>query len=235
MKTVRERVFQVLSRIDPGSVALALALAIAAIVTLGAIEVLTDGLPRVFHLDFERTLPAAFSALLLVAAAGLAILTAGERSGRLRAGLLGVAGVFFLVAVDEALAIHERIGDAVEVIWPVAYLPLALIAALAYLTIIAELRGAVALRLWLLGGAIIACSQLLELVQLATLRHEWDHPVYKALVLLEEPLEMMGSAALLLALLLLAKGRWRPGAAGAAARIGPTTRAGARRRAVGVT
>lgn len=61
-----------------------------------------------FDMDLEANLPTFFNALLFFLCAGLAVLKAAGREGRLRRGWFILAGVFAFLGVDEGTQIHEK-------------------------------------------------------------------------------------------------------------------------------
>lgn len=107
-------------RLRPRVVALALAVLVLPLWTLGAIGALAEpggGLGRLldqFDFDREGNL-AAFSqgVALLSLGVAAAVIAASAPRGRERMEWLGIAGVFALVAVDEATAIHEALAEPV--------------------------------------------------------------------------------------------------------------------------
>ena len=61
-----------------------------------------------FDMDLEANLPTFFNAFLFFLCAGLAVLKAAGREGRLRRGWFIVAGVLAFLGVDEGTQIHEK-------------------------------------------------------------------------------------------------------------------------------
>lgn len=184
-----------------GAVALITPLALA-----GALTVHRGG-GGPFDLDGELTIPA-FASALLLCLAGAAALAAhaapGSPGGRAAAVL---AALFAVMAVDELASVHESAEDAFATDWQTLYVPVIGIAALAWLLLLARLRGLE--RAVLAGGALCwALAQLLEALQ-------WEGPRereravdgYGILMGFEELLEMCGSAMFALAILLALR-RW---------------------------
>ncbi len=181
------------------------AVVLAVIVILAALGfgVHHAGVPSAFDLDGEYDVPALWSGLLLLAAAA-ATWSARHRLGR---RVVAVAVLFAFMGVDEVVSIHERLETATGVDWPLLYLPLIVVGGVAWLRVLRRLRGdgegGSASRLpawvWVLGAAAWGVAQLLEF-------WEWDGDVKRAQyfpkMYLEESLEMLGSAAWLLAMLL---------------------------------
>lgn len=61
-----------------------------------------------FDMDLEANLPTFFNSFLFFLCAGLAVLKAAGRQGRLRRGWLTLAGAFAFLGVDEGTQIHEK-------------------------------------------------------------------------------------------------------------------------------
>ena len=176
--------------------AVLLTVAIALLGVVGTIYVIrpTSWLAR-FDLDRERTVPAAFSSLLLAASA-VALLPLMRRG-------VGIAAIVFaallaFAAFDEAMVIHERIERDLERDWQLLYLPGFALTAAVWLVVLMRLpREGQARLLFVVSGAAWVAAQLLEAIQ-------WDNGPrsrYSAMMVSEEMLEMAGSAILLLALL----------------------------------
>lgn len=159
---------------------------------------LAGGQGGVLDLDGDWTLPAAFSALLL-ACAGLCACAVGRRRVfDLRGSAYLLGALFVLMGFDEAFQFHERLESATGVDWQLLYLPLILACGTAWLIVaraLGRLRSAQVLMV--LGGLAWLAAQVLEQVQ-------WDGNVqvagYEAMMVVEETLEMGGSALFLLAL-----------------------------------
>lgn len=148
-------------------------------------------------LDGERNIPATTSALLLLAAALLLV----QLSPRLvpRAVSLGLAAVLGLGALDEAFELHEKLESALDTDWQVLYLPVFAAAAVLWCWLLHALRRnrAAVASLLLASGCWIG-SQVLE-------RAQWEPdgpaPGYTWMMVVEEILEMAGSALVVVALL----------------------------------
>lgn len=193
----------------PVHVALAVTAAIGVLAALGAVQLAgpDGGMPAV-DLDREHNVPSAFSALLLVGAAGLAwLLAMGERAGGRGAGTawLLLTALFAFMGLDEGLALHERVSAPVTgMSWQVFYAPLALVAMAGWAVCLRRLPGRDARAMWVGGAGAWLASQLIEAIQ-------WDgrELVYAWTFVPEEALEMTGS--LLFGLAMLVALRRSPG------------------------
>jgi hypothetical protein len=184
--------------LEPRSVALALGAAIAALAVLGAI-VAWEPRPALdgFDLDEERTVPAFVSAFLLVACALLALRL--PRTVLSRGAAVVFAALLALASLDELMGIHERLERRLDVDWQVLYLPVFAAGLVVLALFVAGLRrNGFGLGPVLASAACWAAAQLLEKLQ-------WEDdgpaPGYTWMMVIEETLEMAGSALLLLAML----------------------------------
>jgi hypothetical protein len=184
--------------LDPRRVAIALGVAIAGLAVLGVIFAWEPrpALAR-FDLDEERTVPALFTALLLVASAVLALRL--PRSVVSRGVGLVLSGLLVLASLDEAAEFHERLERRAGVDWQLLYLPVFLAVLVGFgLLVLGLRRSGFGLGLVLAAAACWAVAQSLEALQ-------WEEdgpaPGYTWMMVTEETLEMAGSALLLLALL----------------------------------
>ena len=155
------------------------------------------GWPR-FSLDAEYTPASIWSALLLVIAAIAAARASRTRDGVARGSL---AALFTFMACDEAFGIHEWLEQATGVDWQVLFAPIVVLAGVAFVVV---LRGIVRRDVWwaLVGGAgVWTVAQLFE-------KLEWHGAIeqshYRALMLSEETLEMLGSTLFAAAFAVLA-------------------------------
>lgn len=213
-----------LRRLDPVKLALVLAGVIGVLGLLGAIEVRYESAPA-FDLDDELKLPAFAAALILLLAAATSVLAArSDPAGG--SPWLGLAALFALMGVDEAVALHEGLEDLTAVDWQVLYLPVMAAGALAWLVALLRVRrvSTVAAILLVAGAAAWAIAGVLESVQWVGPR-ETERAIegYGILMGVEELLEMSGSAAFALAPLIAARA-WAaiaPAAARAPVRTGP--------------
>jgi hypothetical protein len=169
-----------------------------------AADAFGDSLPQFdlgSELDEGFNFPVIVSAAVLVGAAVAAAILFRRGFGGIRLVWLGLGAVFAVMAVDEALALHEEIehAEGIAVDWQLLASPLIVLAAALWLLALPAVRGVpLAGPLWLLGAACWAIAQVLEAVP-------WELQVGGADLLSggEELLEMSGSAFLLLALVRL--------------------------------
>jgi hypothetical protein len=156
-----------------------------------------------FSLDREYTPASIWSALLLLFAAIAAARAARTRDGFARGSL---AVLFAFMACDEAFGVHESLEKATGVDWQVLFAPIVALAAIAFFVV---LRGIVRRDVWwaLIGGAgAWTVAQLFE-------KLEWhgaiEQPHYRAMMLSEETLEMLGSTLFAAAFAILAVSAFR--------------------------
>lgn len=184
----------------PRRVATILFAGIGLMAVLGAGERL--GAPLgLFDFDGEGKPPAAFSALVLLAAAaasGLIATLPSQLPWRRR--FLGLAAFLAFMAVDEAITLHELVSAAVGVAWQPLWLPIIAVGGIVWLLVLTRLWPMRRERTLLMLGAVAwFVSQVLERVQ----SNEVDGRVegYGLLSSLEEIFEVSGSALFVLALL----------------------------------
>jgi hypothetical protein len=148
---------------------------------------------RLLWLDGERNLPAAFSAFLLVGAGATAALVALRQraAGRPVWWTVAFAILLPLLALDEALEIHERVSDRVGIGWVQLYIPVAVAACVVW---VAAVRAASvrAIRAALVTAA--ACWALAMVLEYL----EWPEDGSRAdgyvpMMVVEETVEMLGS------------------------------------------
>jgi hypothetical protein len=195
---------------------LAAAALIAALAVPGALTVRRGG-GGAFDLDGELTVPALASAALLLCASGAAIAAFASDPVRRRRPWAGLAGLFLLMAIDEATGMHEALEDLTAVDWQTLYVPAVAFAAVVWTLGLVRL---IALeRVSFVGGAFAwGVAQVLEAI-------EWTGPRtaeravdgYGILMGAEELLEMTGSV-LFCAALLHAVARWSASRAAARSR-----------------
>jgi hypothetical protein len=195
--------------LEPKRVALAVGAVIVFLGTLGALHLLAPSMPlSAFSLDGERTVPAVFSAALLLGAGALAWrISVGEGARSLgSAGFWRFMGAFFaFMALDELLAIHERVSASVTGIsWQVFYAPATVSAVIAWSVILRRLPSGTVRGMWVAGAGAWFVSQLIEAFQWDGNRlvHEWTFVP-------EEMLEMAGSLLWGLSLLIALRMRER--------------------------
>ncbi|MEA2207401.1 MAG: hypothetical protein QOE77_4177 [Blastocatellia bacterium] len=203
---------------DAGSYAAWLAIVgVAGIVIVGALGVLNalGVLPIAFDLDDEYTIPAFWSALLLVAFAFEAYRLAQTHEGRPRFRLMVVAGFIVYLSLDELFSIHERIDFHTGVDWQLLYVPL-MLAFIWSLWQVAQEMGTrsaetmmivAGLAAWVVAQFLeaLAYSQVipsmidLETMSRAEIHEITDSLLYNVMSITEELLEMGGSLILAVA------------------------------------
>jgi hypothetical protein len=205
------RLERLLRSIEPKTAGIAVAIPLALVGTLGAIQaaqgpVEAEGAPAphgflaVFYLDGEYNLHALLSAAIWVlAAASLYAAGRARERGRRRYVWFGLAIGLVYFALDEALKLHERLEGKTGVDWQVLYLPLFVTIALGGLYVLLQSHGTTRILLFFAGAAAFA-AQVLEAVQ-------WngDEPIaaYRALMVPEEILEPTAATLILVAALTL--------------------------------
>ena len=199
----------------PAPIALVIAGMIAVFGTLGAFNISAGSPVHLLRLDFEGTLPALFSSVLLFAAATLAFVLTGRASGVLRPVVPLILGLILaFMAVDELAALHERLDHVMQaewhlpsfLHWQVGYVMAGMVGALLWLNVLDVVRrrgsdAAFTRTLALSLGAAFAwgVSQVLELLQW---HGKAKAPGFEVMVVTEEMLEMVGSTLLAFALVL---------------------------------
>ena len=174
------------------------------------------------YFDGENNLPALYSFALLLGCALLLALNAHvARRCRLggHAHWFVLAGIFLLLAGDEALELHEAIGDLLDAnagtntgdktggllhfSWVIPYAVATALVALSYLRFLWTLPAVTRWRFIIAGGLYVGGAIGLEMLQGAVIG---DCPDYcwqlMTLVTIEELLEMLGAALFARALLL---------------------------------
>jgi hypothetical protein len=153
----------------------------------------------VLDVNTEQTIPATFSALLLVAAGGLAVLAGGMRAMRVsdRTWWKWLGVVFLALALEEVAAIHDTFQDLIGLPGQIVLLPLAVAGVIAWWQVVGRTVDRPAVRALLIAGAAAwLASQISDLVL---------NPVVRWTIVPEEALEMTGSALWLLATALLVR------------------------------
>jgi hypothetical protein len=149
-------------------------------------------------LNGEWTLPALYSALLLLTAGVLCFRAAWlvTTSGRFTP-LVVLGALFAYMGVDEFLAVHEHLERVVHLAWWKFYAPVAVVGGVAVLLTLRRIWAVVVARSALLaGGACWLLSQLIE-----TQQYDGTELVHRWTILPEEVLEMTGSLLFVVALL----------------------------------
>jgi hypothetical protein len=183
--------------VNLGGLAVVDAIVIAALCVLGSIHYWVHRM-QPFWLDGEHNFPATFSALLLVSAAVVTVLVAGQYPVRttMRRVFLGLAGLFAFMSLDEFEYFHEHINDHFGFPWQVAYAPVLVAAAYLWIKAWREFRARTAAApLWLGAAAAWGVAQLLDLYQTTALDTNDNLTSFKVTVVIEEGLEMIGSSS----------------------------------------
>ncbi|MGI9584035.1 MAG: hypothetical protein ACR2N7_00405 [Acidimicrobiia bacterium] len=186
------------AQISPGVVAAVCGVGIACLVVMGVLQrtVLPDW--GAANLDSEISIATRFSAALLWAAAfGWLLVAVAVRPRQLALWLWWP--VLAWLALDEGAAIHEKLERWSGVDWQLLYVPVMVLGAVAWLGVVRQFRSRP--RIIALLAATAAAwlvVMILELVQ------NWggspvQPSVYVPTMIIEEALEMIGSASLLVA------------------------------------
>jgi hypothetical protein len=176
----------------------------------------SDDVPLLFDVNTEATVPTWYSAALLLAVAGVCglLVVASAATGRVDGRRWAVLGVVFVgMSLDEAVALHERLGSGVTDTldvgatgalrhpWVVAgallAAALAVVATWAVVTLPGRLRRWVALGLGIYVGGALGLEALSGVVLDAV----GDGLAYAALTWAEEGAEMVGALVVCCALL----------------------------------
>ena len=170
-----------------------------------------------FDVNSERNVPTAWSTLLLLSSAvTAALLAVRSRSG---SGWVLVAVTCAVLALDEAVELHERLGglgasvadDRLHFAWVVPGGALACLVGLALLRALRRQPLVVRRRLLVAGAVYLTGALVLETVSGQALRlHGAGGKAYTLVTSVEEGLEMAG-ASLLLAALVLQLRQAKPG------------------------
>jgi hypothetical protein len=166
--------------------------------TLGALYYAGVSLLAGFDLDRELVPPAAFSALLLLTAGGVAFLLAdADRESGTSYRVIGA--LYLFMGLDEGLAVHEHLSLWTGIGWIKLYSPIFLLAGIAWVRVLRRLWNLVPARLLMIAGAAFwVVSQVLEKVEALGGDRAAHYHVY---VVFEETFEMAGSSCFLLGLL----------------------------------
>jgi len=195
------------------------ALLLVVVIALPGIATAAGAGHTLFDLDAERTLPATVSGAVLAFAACIALLVGRALRSPGRLAAYGLAVLFGFMALDEIAELHERLERALAVDWQVLYAPLAMVGGIGFVVLLALARSLRAEQLLLVAGAgAWVAAQILERLEwgggtqsAAAYSARLAETDYKAMAVVEEILELAGSACFALGLLaLLAAVRARP-------------------------
>jgi hypothetical protein len=170
---------------------------------------------EIFDLDAEVNLPALYSAALILLNAGLLLLlhrAARESGDRTARHWLALAIGFVVLALDEALQLHELIGWAIQnsfavsgyfaLGWVIPAVPLLVLIGLAFLPFLARLPRRTMLLFLAAGCLYIAAAVGIEMVQGEILETADRASLpYLVAMLIEESLEIIAMTLFATALL----------------------------------
>jgi hypothetical protein len=180
--------------------------AAAVVVVLHVANELSGANKRLFDLDKEQNLPTWLSSVQLFSAGLCAWLVSLRALGRERLAWRGLATILLFVSLDELALIHEEVvehvtGDPAADLWwwPALYLPLgaALLAAfwVALRTVRDVLGSATA---FVAGFVLLGVSIALDTAATQYVDNRW---IFNPSLIVEEALELSGSAVLVCVLL----------------------------------
>lgn len=174
------------------------------------------GLFRWFNIDGEKNFPAAFSAALLLFCAALLLLIAGFKHAihsREAHHWAGLGMIFLLLASDEWLSFHEKLGSAIQdwlprnsvfhFAWIAAGAVFVIAVGLAYWKFLLRLPKRYC-RLFLMAAGIFITGAIgMEIAAgfYAVNHQQWSRTVWLLLTTVEEGLEMAGVLTFIYALL----------------------------------
>ena len=195
------RVVALAARIPARGVAVAATVGIGVFVVLGIVQRVAFRDWGLANLDSEVSLATRFSAALLWAGAFWWLLVA--ITDRPRSPTLWLWWpILTWLALDEGIAVHERLERWSGIDWQVLYIPIMAVAAVAWLGLMRRYRSESRIVALLVAGAaawVVALTA--ELIQ------NWGGApvqavIYNPTMIAEEALEMIGSTVLLLAAIL---------------------------------
>lgn len=175
-----------------------------------------DAVARLFNMDGEQNVPAWYSASVLLACAGLALLVGLAGRGadaRLRSHWFGLAALLTFLSVDEAVAIHEGLAspltDSLDLerdrwrnwAWVLPYSLFAVVFALVSIPFLRALPRSTAKGLVVAGALFVTGAVGLELIGAQAYGDFGDSTGYLALVAAEETIEMVAVVVLVFTLL----------------------------------
>lgn len=182
----------------PTSVAVALLAAIG-MLTAAGIAVISNPNSGPWDLDGELTVPAAFSAILLISTGVLAIAAGRMRIDEQPRVWRSFGVLVVVMALDEIFAVHEVAEARMAVDWQILYAPLIAACGVAWILVARALwQIRQAFFFMLLGAGCWLASQILEIAEWTSTDQRVTN--YDLLMTIEESLEMIGSGCLLLAI-----------------------------------
>jgi hypothetical protein len=205
-RTATEIAAGLVERVEPLSAAVAIALAIVALGVLGSLVVSDDLDSRLFNLNREHTVPAYFSGALLLAAGLLAYLV--RRTLEHPRACVIVAIILVGLGFDEIIELHEKFQLKFDVWGQAALLPLAVVGFVAWLLLLRDLWEERLFRALFVASPVVwIVSQGID----AVFRPSDTGAEAAAAIVPEEALEMVGSALMLFAWLVLIQAWQRQG------------------------
>lgn len=175
--------------------------AIAFLAVMGILRFAHKEELRLFNLDGERNVPAAFSALLWLGVALLALLVGRASQGRPELAWKLLAALTLVLAADELAEVHEHLQFYAGIDWQILYAPLGVTALVLWVVLGRWLRQVGAGFVPFVAAA--ACVAVAEVFEALEINSRGDpRPGFRVMVVSEEVLEM--TAALLVGLSALA-------------------------------
>lgn len=177
-----------------------------------AILILSN-LVRLFNVNRELSIPAWFSAaMLLSCAATLAVIALAKREDRYARHWVGLAIIFLYLSIDEASAIHEKFTEPLQIwleptgvlffAWVIIGAPLVVIFALFYLRFLLHLPPHIRILVALAGVTYVGGAIIVEGISASQWYLDGGSSLfYSAIGTVEELFEMFGVILFLYALL----------------------------------
>jgi spermidine synthase len=167
----------------------------------------------VFGLNHEMSIPAWYSAALLLGCAGvLAAIALGKRHERFARHWMGLAIIFLYLSIDEGAALHETLTEPLQLAleptgmlyfaWVIVFVPLVLIFALAYLPFLLHLPPRTRRLVVLAGMTYVGGAVIIEGISASVwYANDGSNLFYSAIGTVEELFEMLGVIVFLYAML----------------------------------
>lgn len=166
----------------------------AVVVGLHIASELSGSYGAIFNLDAEQNLPTWLSSLQFGMVAAGALLAGRCAAGAHRVAWWVLSGVFLFLSADETATIHEKLAAHVDLPvpkLPVLFSPLIIAAAISFIFVSRDVRGALGSAAGLVAGfALLALSLLLDAADVQAL----DVSRFRPLIVLEEASELTGTA-----------------------------------------
>jgi len=167
----------------------------------------TDALYRIFNMDAEANLPAAFSFLNLITASLILLYLASTNSKRHRPYWLLLAVIFVFLAFDELFQIHEYIGRSVGPSegsrdgWKIPYAIAATVIGGLMLRFVFELPKKTRIMFFVAGATFVLCAIFIDYLQSVLLQDYHTKRYHQLLTTIEEPGEMLAIILFIYAML----------------------------------